>query len=285
MQLRPTLFLDEVDTLFHSKDDRHEPLRALLNAGNRRGTTVPRIVPGARKGDFETHDFEVFCPKLLAGIGHPPVTVADRSIPIRMEKKLPDDVAARFREKLVMVDAMEPRQQLALWAASGVVDRLREAWPALPEELNDRAQDSWEPLLAIADEAGAGWPERARAAAVALARASEDGVDHKVQLLGDTRDVFGELDLARSRPTSLLRGARREGPVGRLVGRSGRGGEAEVPGGQAVPDAGRVRHQAQAALDRRDEDARIRARGLPGCLEAEPSGPSAGRRHRPAGRR
>jgi hypothetical protein len=31
-QLRPTLFLDEVDTLFHSKDDRHEPLRALLNA-------------------------------------------------------------------------------------------------------------------------------------------------------------------------------------------------------------------------------------------------------------
>lgn len=33
---RPTLFLDEIDTLFRSKDDRHEPLRALLNAGNRR---------------------------------------------------------------------------------------------------------------------------------------------------------------------------------------------------------------------------------------------------------
>jgi hypothetical protein len=215
-QLRPTLFLDEVDTLFHSKDDRHEPLRALLNAGNRRGTTVPRIVPGARKGDFETHDFEVFCPKLLAGIGHPPVTVADRSIPIRMEKKLPDDVAARFREKLVMVDAMESRQQLALWAASGVVDRLKEAWPALPEELNDRAQDSWEPLLAIADEAGAGWPERARATAVALARATEDGVDHKVQLLEDVRDVFGDLD--RITTDALLKSLIEKDPWGDLWG-------------------------------------------------------------------
>jgi hypothetical protein len=228
-QLRPTLFLDEVDTLFHSKDDRHEPLRALLNAGNRRGTTVPRIVPGARKGDFDTHDFEVFCPKLLAGIGHPPVTVADRSIPIRMEKKLPDDVAARFREKLVMVDAMEPRQQLALWAASGVVDRMKEAWPALPDELNDRAQDSWEPLLAIADEAGEGWPERARAAAVALARASEDGVDHKVKLLGDTRDIFGELDVARVPTESMLRALVEKDPWGDWWGDQVEAGKLKSP--------------------------------------------------------
>jgi hypothetical protein len=228
-QLRPTLFLDEVDTLFHSKDDRHEPLRALLNAGNRRGTTVPRIVPGARKGDFETHDFEVFCPKLLAGIGHPPVTVADRSIPIRMEKKLPDDVAARFREKLVMVDAMESRQQLALWAASGVVDRLKEAWPALPEELNDRAQDSWEPLLAIADEAGADWPKRARGAAVALARATEDGVDHKVELLADARDVFRDLDVARIPTDSLLRALVEKDPWGDWWGDQVEAGKLKSP--------------------------------------------------------
>jgi hypothetical protein len=228
-RLRPTLFLDEVDTLFHSKDDRHEPLRALLNAGNRRGTTVPRIVPGAHKGEFETHDFEVFCPKLLAGIGHPPVTVADRSIPIRMEKKLPDDVAARFREKLVMVDAMESRQQLALWAASGVVDRLKEAWPALPEELNDRAQDSWEPLLAIADEAGADWPKRARAAAVALARATEDGVDHKVELLADTRDVFRDLDVARIPTDSLLRALVEKDPWGDWWGDQVEAGKLKSP--------------------------------------------------------
>jgi hypothetical protein len=228
-QLRPTLFLDEVDTLFHSKDDRHEPLRALLNAGNRRGTTVPRIVPGARKGDFETHDFEVFCPKLLAGIGHPPVTVGDRSIPIRMQKKLPDDVAARFREKLVQTDAMEARQQLALWAGSGVVDRLKEAWPALPDELNDRAQDSWEPLLAIADEAGGGWPERARAAAIALALEGEDTVDHKVELLADVRDVFRELAEDRVPTDSLLRALVEKDPWGAWWGDQVEAGKLKSP--------------------------------------------------------
>jgi hypothetical protein len=185
----PTLFLDEVDTLFKSRDDRHEPLRALLNAGNRRGTTVPRVVK-TTKEQFEIVDFEIYCPKLLAGIGRLPVTVADRSIPIRMEKKLPTDAAARFRERAVIADAMETRQQLGLWAISGVIPVLREARPDLPEELNDRAQDGWEPLLAIADVAGGDWPARARAAAVDLHAVSEDAVDHKVEVLRDIRDVF-----------------------------------------------------------------------------------------------
>jgi hypothetical protein len=157
------------------------------------------------------------------------VTVADRSIPIRMEKKLPYDVAARFREKLVMVDAMESRQQLALWAASGVVDRLKDAWPALPEELNDRAQDSWEPLLAIADEAGADWPERARAAAIDLARATDDGVDHKVELLADVRDVFGDLDVARVPTDSLIRALVEKDPWGDWWGDQVEAGKLKSP--------------------------------------------------------
>lgn len=42
------------------------------------------------------------------------------------------------------------------------LDRLSYASPHLPDELDDRAQDCWEPLLAIADLAGGGWPVRAR---------------------------------------------------------------------------------------------------------------------------
>ena len=42
------------------------------------------------------------------------------------------------------------------------------ARPALPPELNDRAGDVWEPLLAIADLIGGTWPERAREAATGL---------------------------------------------------------------------------------------------------------------------
>ena len=40
----------------------------------------------------------------------------------------------------------------------------------MPPGIEDRAADCWEPLLAIADEAGADLPDRARAAAVYLTR-------------------------------------------------------------------------------------------------------------------
>jgi hypothetical protein len=213
-EVRPTLFLDEVDTLFHSKDDRHEPLRALLNAGNRRGTTVPRVVKSA-KGDMGIVDFEVFCAKLLAGIGHPPVTVADRAIAIRMQKKLPQDMQSRFREAFVRADALEPRQQMALWASSGAIERLRDAWPDLPDELNDRLQDSWEPLLAIADEAGADWPARARAAALELAKVAEDAVPRGVELLADIRDIRDASDgLERVTTEDLLKALVEKDPWG-----------------------------------------------------------------------
>ncbi len=42
---QPTLLLDEVDTVFSgNKDERKEPLRALLNAGFERKAKVPRCV-------------------------------------------------------------------------------------------------------------------------------------------------------------------------------------------------------------------------------------------------
>jgi putative DNA primase/helicase len=59
------------------------------------------------------------------------------------------------------------RDQLAAWA-SNAVDDLAGARPELPDELNDREQDYWEPLLAIADLAGGRWPELARTTAIHL---------------------------------------------------------------------------------------------------------------------
>jgi hypothetical protein len=42
------------------------------------------------------------------------------------------------------------------------------AEPAIPEGLNDRAADVWEPLFVLADLAGGDWPQKARRAALAL---------------------------------------------------------------------------------------------------------------------
>jgi hypothetical protein len=63
----------------------------------------------------------------------------------------------------------------------------------MPDGIEDRDADSWEPLLAIADAAGGDWPERARRAALALvadAKAAPPSLG--VRLLADLRVVFGE---------------------------------------------------------------------------------------------
>jgi hypothetical protein len=69
---------------------------------------------------------------------------------------------------------------------------LATAAPDFPDGVVDRDADCWEPLLAIADAAGDAWPQRARAAAVALVgRGADSTRTAGVQLLGDLREVFG----------------------------------------------------------------------------------------------
>jgi hypothetical protein len=60
----------------------------------------------------------------------------------------------------------------------------------VPEELNDRAADSWEPLLSIADAAGGSWPLRARLAAVALNSEDDAVVSVGMRLLADIHEAF-----------------------------------------------------------------------------------------------
>lgn len=48
------------------------------------------------------------------------------------------------------------------------------ARPEIPHELNDRAADIWEPLLALADLAGGSWPQAARQAAIGLSASGQE---------------------------------------------------------------------------------------------------------------
>ena len=59
-------------------------------------------------------------------------------------------------------------------------------------ELDDRAQDVWEPLLAIADVAGDDWPQAARRAAIELSdrrSSSEDTTAGAIKLTVEESDV------------------------------------------------------------------------------------------------
>src|SRR5207249_3312719 len=78
----------------------------------------------------------------------------------------------------------------------GVVEALidiTEAEPSMPAGLSDRAEDVWEPLLALADLSDGDWPDRARRAAVTLSGKRTDEEDsYRVQLLRDIRSTLEE---------------------------------------------------------------------------------------------
>jgi hypothetical protein len=195
----PTLLLDETDAVFDKSNGSTEPLRALLNAGNRRGTSVPRCVGPS----MLLVDFSIFCAKALAGIGALPDTVSDRSIVLRLERKRPDERARRFRRREALEVAEPIARELASWSQDALAD-LEAARPAVPDALDDRAEEAWEPLLAIADLAGGSWRERARRAALELSGARE-AEDEALGpwLLRDIRDVFAAHGVDRLSSTEL----------------------------------------------------------------------------------
>ena len=199
----PTLMLDEADAIFDRSNGSTEPLRALLNASNRRGTFVPRCV-GPRQ---QLVDFAIFSAKVLAGIGDfLPETVRDRSIVLRLERKRPDESARRFRRREALELAEPIAQELASWAQDAVAD-LEAARPRMPDVLDDRAEEAWEPLFAIADLAGGNWPERAgRPRSNSLPRA-RPRTRHSAR--GSSATFAALFDVKRRRPL-LLRRPRRE---------------------------------------------------------------------------
>jgi len=184
-----TLLFDEADAVFSAKAAPNDGLRALLNAGHRRGATVARM-GGANYTTLQR--FDVFCPKALAGIGALPPTVADRSIPIRLTRRTPAEPVERFRRREAASEARCLRDALAAWLTPNL-KALGDARPSIPTEINDRAQDGWEPLLALADLAGGSWPQKARTGALELHGAtSDEDPSYGVRLLADIRGAFEE---------------------------------------------------------------------------------------------
>ena len=191
----PTLGIDEADAFL--KDN--EEARGLINSGlYREGAMVIRCV-----GDDHTPTkFSTWAPKILCGIGKLAGTIEDRAIPLRMRRKVTGETAANIRRSDPQ-PWCDLQARLARWAVDNrhAMARVR---PAPAHGLGDRAQDCWEPLLAIADLAGSEWPGLARAAALALHGVEEEAPSIGVELLRDIEAAFKERHASRLASRELL---------------------------------------------------------------------------------
>ncbi len=182
----PTLLADEADTWL---TDEKSDLRGVFNGSHTKGTSV---VPRCDGDDHKVKLFSTWAAKAIAMIGRPPGTIEDRSIVIELRRKSSGEHVSRLRLDRIDAETSPIRQRLRRWSTDHFVE-LRDADPAVPGALNDRAQDNWRPLLAVADVAGGPWPARARAAALALS-GNDAAEDIGAELLADIKAVFEAAD-------------------------------------------------------------------------------------------
>jgi len=179
---QPTLLIDEADTFLYENDE----LRGVLN-GNRKGSRVLRTVGE----DYEPRSFSTYSACAIAVIGALPDTLHDRSVVVDLKRRLPSEPIESFR-----LDRTGHLDVLARKAARWTKDHARAIAahdPDMPPGIINREADNWRPLLAIADEAGGEWHERARAAVLALhATGGSDDASRLELLLGDIRVIFAE---------------------------------------------------------------------------------------------
>jgi hypothetical protein len=210
----PVILYDEIDTVFGPKAKDNEDVRGMLNAGHRRGAVAGRCVT---KGKIVmTEELPAYCAVALAGLDDLPDTIRTRSVIIRMRRRKPSERVEPWRHRIHTPQGHQIADRLDAWSKS--ITEI--AWPEIPRGIEDRNADVWEPLLAVADLAGGGWPDRARVAAVALVATAADGKQSLgVQLLADLRRVFGDADAMHSEVILGKLNALEDAPWGDLRGK------------------------------------------------------------------
>lgn len=145
---QPTLFIDEVDTIFDGS--KNEGLRGVLNSGYKVGNYVWRTV------GTEVVQFPTFCPKILAGIDNAamPDTLRDRCIDFKLKRKKAGQEVERFMPRKVEPEAAALREKITEWVITHQ-DRIIDApEPKIIDGISDRKMEIAEPLLMLAKVAG-----------------------------------------------------------------------------------------------------------------------------------
>jgi putative DNA primase/helicase len=196
---QPTLFIDEIETILKDNED----LRGLINAGHTRDSAfVWRSV--AKGDDFEPKHFSVWGMKAIAGINAIKLaeTVTSRAIVFELRRKRPDEKVERLRQ--AEAGLFETLARKLARFSEDYSSQIKEARPNLPNELGDRDQDNWEPLLQVASLAGSDWLNTATNAALKLSDAMQAPMSTANELLADIQEIFHTKQVIKISTTDLI---------------------------------------------------------------------------------
>jgi hypothetical protein len=190
---KPTLLLDEVELLSgKNPSDRSREVLSILNAGYKKGQTVPRCVGP----DNKIEQFNVYGPKAFAAIGSLPAALRDRCIIVPMHRRAPGERVERFRLARARREAAPIKADIERIVKdfTGNIEALYSSPLEIPF-LSDRDEEVFAPLFSIFSVLAPDRVEELNECARALCAAKAgDAVDDSLplRLLADIRTVWRE---------------------------------------------------------------------------------------------
>jgi len=222
----PTLLIDEADTFLRG----NSVMRGILNCGNTWRTAYVLRLSGrksrgpkpnaaqAKEGELAAPKqseggsldsslvrYSCWCPKVIAMIGRVPDTIADRSIVVRLERKLVTEKCAPltdFKPETITAKCVRFAEDNSEVIAGAALETV--------PGLNDRAADTFEPLFVLARMAGPEWFERAAEAALFLTSSQNTDLQGPGLLL-DILTIFVECNVDKMFSRSLVSCLRGDG--------------------------------------------------------------------------
>ncbi len=132
---RPTLLIDEADTFL--KNDNVE-LRGILNSSHRRWSAYVLRTVG---DDHEPRQFSTWAAVAIAIIGRLPATLEDRSIPVPLRRRRPDERIVPFNQ--AQADDLRQLARMAVRWCKDNADAIGRAAPSMPEGIHNRQAENW----------------------------------------------------------------------------------------------------------------------------------------------
>jgi len=143
-----TACVDEAERLYSSKDEESQTVRAMFNAGYKRGSFAGKMEPGAKKGKWEVRKFEAYSPKMFASIKDLNQVLKTRTIPITMVESADEEIKNR-QPNLEDAIFQEIRDDLYLIMMTQH-EKVKEIYGELTDkEILGREWELWRPLLSV----------------------------------------------------------------------------------------------------------------------------------------